>query len=44
MQEQRKQQPIPVKVYRTGERLMIVAPMAGLEPENLVVDVTAQGV
>jgi len=40
MQEQVKQQHIPVKVYRTGERLMIVAPMAGLEPENIVVEVT----
>ena len=40
MQEQVKQQHIPVKVYRTAERLMIVAPMAGLEPENIVVEVT----
>ena len=40
MQEQVKQQHIPVKVYRTGERLMIAAPMAGLEPENIVVEVT----
>jgi len=35
MQEQVKQQHILVKVYRTGERLMIAAPMAGLEPENM---------
>ncbi|HTK09295.1 MAG TPA: Hsp20/alpha crystallin family protein [Ktedonobacteraceae bacterium] len=40
MQEQIKQQHIPVKVYRTEERLMIAAPMAGLEPENIVVEVT----
>jgi len=40
MQEQVKQQHIPVKVYRTDERLMIAAPMAGLEPENIVVEVT----
>lgn len=43
MQEQLKQQHIPVKVYRTGERLMVAAPMAGLEPENIVVEVTADG-
>ncbi len=43
MQEQLKQQSIPVKVYRTGERLMIAAPMAGLEPENIAVEVTADG-
>ena len=43
MQEQLKQQHIPVKVYRTDERLMIAGPMAGLEPENIVVEVTADG-
>ena len=43
MQEQLKQQHIPVKVYRTDERLMIAAPMAGLEPENIVVEVTVDG-
>ena len=43
MQEQVKQQHIPVKVYRTDERLMIAAPMAGLEPENIVVEVTDEG-
>ena len=43
MQEQVKQQHIPVKVYRTGERLMIAAPMAGLEPENILVEVTNDG-
>ena len=37
MQEQGKQQHIPVKVYRTDDRLMIAAPMAGLEPENILV-------
>jgi HSP20 family protein len=36
MQEQVKRQPIPVKVYRTDGRLMIAAPMAGLEPENML--------
>lgn len=43
MQEQEKQQHIPVKVYRTDDRLMIAAPMAGLEPENIVVEVTKDG-
>src|SRR5438132_12754581 len=43
MQEQLKRQHIPVKVYRTDERLMVAAPMAGLEPENIVVEVTADG-
>jgi HSP20 family protein len=43
MQEQLKQQHVPVKVYRTDERLMVAAPMPGLEPENIVVEVTAVG-
>ena len=43
MQETWKQQRIPVKVYRTDERLMVVAPMAGLEPEDIVVEVTIDG-
>ena len=43
MQEQAKQQHIPVKVYRTDERVMIAAPMAGLEPENIRVEVTKDG-
>ena len=43
VQEQLKQQHIPVKVYRTDARLMVAAPMAGLEPENIVVEVTADG-
>ena len=43
MPEQVKQQNIPVKVYRTDERLMIAAPMAGLEPKNIAVEVRADG-
>src|SRR5258708_12791853 len=43
MQEQLKRQHIPVKVYRTDERLMIAAPMAGLEAEKIVDEVTADG-
>jgi len=41
MQEQLKQQHVPVKVYRTDERMIVAAPMPGLEPENIVVEVTA---
>ncbi|GHO83219.1 hypothetical protein KSZ_12250 [Dictyobacter formicarum] len=43
MPEQMKQQLVPVKIYRTEERLMVAAPMPGLEPENIVVEVTADG-
>jgi hypothetical protein len=43
IQEQVKQQHIPVKVYRTDDRVMIAAPMAGLEPENILVEVTNDG-
>ena len=43
VQEQVKQQHIPVKIYRTDERLMIATPMAGLEPENILVEVTNEG-
>ena len=43
MQEQMKQQHIPVKVYRTDERLIIVAPMAGQEPKHISVEVTVDG-
>jgi HSP20 family protein len=43
VQEQVQQQHSPVKVYRTAERLMVAAPMAGLEPENMLVEVTHEG-
>ena len=43
MQEQMRQQHIPVKVYRTAERLMVTTPMPGLEPENIRVEVTRDG-
>ncbi len=43
MHEQSKHQHIPVKVYRTSERIMIAAPMPGMEPVDIVVEVTAQG-
>ena len=41
LQEQLKLQQIPVKMYKTDERVMVVAPMPGLEPENIVIEVTS---
>lgn len=43
MQEEAKLQSIPIKVYRTAERLMVAAPMPGLEPEDIIVTVSAAG-
>jgi len=43
MQERVKIQEIPVKVYRSDDRLMVAAPMPGLEPENIRIDVTDDG-
>ena len=43
MHEYPKHQHIPVKMYRTAERIMIAAPMPGMEPVDIVVEVTAQG-
>lgn len=43
MQERTKVQQIPLKVYRTTERLTIAAPMAGIEPSDILVEVTADG-
>ncbi|HEY7414935.1 MAG TPA: Hsp20/alpha crystallin family protein [Ktedonobacteraceae bacterium] len=34
-------QSIPVNVYKTLDRLMAAAPMPGLEPEDIIVDITA---
>ncbi|HJQ82790.1 MAG TPA: Hsp20/alpha crystallin family protein [Candidatus Binatia bacterium] len=36
-------QTVPVKVYRTDDMLTVAAPMPGLGPENIVVEVTAEG-
>ncbi|GHO45503.1 Hsp20/alpha crystallin family protein [Ktedonospora formicarum] len=41
MPEQAKIQHIPVKVYRTSGRLMVAAPMPGLQPEDIGIEVTA---
>lgn len=40
MQEQLKMQEIPVKAYKTDDRLMVVAPMPGLEPESIGIEIT----
>jgi HSP20 family protein len=43
MQEQVAPQFVPLKIYRAPERLTIAAPMPGLEPEDIVVEVTTDG-
>ncbi|MFL5625248.1 MAG: Hsp20/alpha crystallin family protein [Ktedonobacteraceae bacterium] len=43
MQEQAKIQQIPVKMYRTSDRLMVAAPMPGLQPDDILVEVTQGG-
>lgn len=40
MQEQPKMQQVPVKVYRSDDRLMVAAPMPGLEPSDIIIEVT----
>ena len=34
---------LPVKLYRTADRLVIAAPMAGVRPEDVSVEVTESG-
>jgi HSP20 family protein len=41
MQEQIGPQYVPVKVYRSEDRLTLAAPMPGMEPEDITVEVTA---
>jgi HSP20 family protein len=43
MQEHIQQQRIPVKVYRTPDCITVAAPMPGLQPEDIAVEVTADG-
>jgi HSP20 family molecular chaperone IbpA len=43
MQEQVKQQRIPVNMYSTNGRLIVTVPMPGLEPENITIEVTDDG-
>lgn len=41
MPEQAKVQQIPLKVYRAIDRLTIAAPMAGIEPGDILIEITA---
>ncbi len=41
--ERAKIQLVPLKVYRAANRLTVAAPMAGMEPEDIVIDVTEDG-
>ena len=43
MQEKEKIQWIPIKVYRTADRLMVAAPMPGMQPEDILIQVTEDG-
>ena len=43
MQESTDFQLIPVNMYRTLDHLTIAAPMPGLEPEDILVEVTEDG-
>ncbi len=43
MHAQEKLQSIPINMYSANGRLMITAPMPGLEPENITIQVTDDG-
>ncbi len=43
MQEQTPLQFLPVKAYRMHDHLTVAAPMPGLEPEDILVEVTESG-
>src|SRR6266566_2840079 len=43
MQEHKPLQNLPVKVYRTQDHLTVAAPMPGLEPEDILVELTDNG-
>lgn len=36
-------QPVPIKMYRRGDRLTVAAALPGAEPEDLEVELTAEG-
>ena len=36
-------QSVPVNLYRTADRVIVAAPMPGIEPEDVTVEVTASG-
>lgn len=41
--ERAKVQVVPLKVYRAEKRLTVAAPMAGMEPEDIVIEITEDG-
>src|SRR2546428_1471854 len=43
MQEKENIQQVPIKVYRTADRLMVAAPMPGMQPEDILVQVSEDG-
>src|SRR5919201_2267393 len=43
MNEPAESQPVPVKLYRSSEGLTVAAPMPGLEPADIDVEVMAEG-
>jgi HSP20 family protein len=43
MQTEVTEQPTPIKMYRGVDRLMVAVPMAGLEPEDIEIQVTEDG-
>ena len=40
MQTQTKIQSVPIKMYRTQDRLTIAAPMLGIQPDDLLIRIT----
>jgi HSP20 family protein len=43
MRTQVNQQTVPVTMYGTHDRLMVIAPMPGLEPEDITIRVSGDG-
>ncbi len=43
MQEKQKIQSVPVKVYRSTDRITVATPLPGLQPEDILVTVTEEG-
>lgn len=44
MTAQYKSQSVPVRIYQTESRIMIAAPMPGLEPENISISIDGEKV
>ncbi len=42
-QEREGRQRVPVKLYRTPDRLVVAAPLPGLQPADVAIEVTAAG-